>query len=519
MRIKAFGGSAVHVLGSITIFLHVDNKTFKALCQVTDTDDCFLMGRVLAKAMGYVDYPDIKPPTRMNQKLSTSVKSVQAKASTTHTELIPDPPQTMQSCKKQSIKKPKDPRNSPISKETLHHIQQTINHISSNLSLNENNPTKPQKVPAKLHNEHGHSNITISGKEHRLPTTKEYILKEYADVFTGIGTLPGPAYHIELKEDYTPVRNPPRSVPVGMQDAYKAELQRLQKEEVIIEVNHYTEWVNSVVPVQKPDGYIRLCIDPRNLNTAIKRNPYYMRTLDNILPQLSKAKVISMSDATSGYWHVPLDLASSLLTTFSTPYGKFRWLRLPFGLKIASDVFQERLDSVLALVTNTAGIADDIIVFGENEIEHDASFIILCETARINGLKLNAKKLQFKSNDCKFFGHKLTPDGLKADEDKIEAIQKMNPPKTETELKSFLGMVNYLGQYTPALADLRPPLDRLYKKDTTWRWDPEHQRAFDGIKSVISSLPVLAYFDAKLEHTIQCDASKQGLGAVLLQEG
>ena len=519
MRIKAFGGSAVHVLGSITIFLHIDNKTFEALCQVTDTDDCFLMGRVLAKAMGYVDYPDIKPPTRMNKKPNTSVKVVQAKTSTTHTEPVPDPPQAMQSCKRQSIKKPEDPRNSPITKETLHHIQQTINRIPSKLSLNENNLAKPQKVHAELHNEHGCSNITINGKEHSLPTTKEYILKEYADVFTGIGTLPGPAYHIELKEDYTPVRNPPHSVPVGMQDAYKAELQRLQKEEVIIEVNHYTEWVNSVVPVQKPDGYIRLCIDPRNLNTAIKRNPYYMRTLDDILPQLSKAKVISMSDATSGYWHVPLDLASSLLTTFSTPYGKFRWLRLPFGLKIASDIFQERLDSVLVLVPNTAGIADDIIVFGENEIEHDASFIILCETARINGLKLNAKKLQLKSKDCKFFGHKLTPDGLKADEDKIEAIQKMNPPKTEIELKSFLGMVNYLGRYTPTLADLQPPLDRLYKKDTAWRWDPEHQRAFDGIKSVISSLPVLAYFDTKLEHTIQCDASKQGLGAALLQDG
>ena len=91
---------------------------------------------------------------------------------------------------------------------------------------------------------------------------------------------------------------------------------------------------------------------------AIKRNPYYMRTLDDILPQLSKAKTISMGDATSGYWHVPPDLASSLLTTFSTPYGKFRWLKLPFGLKIASDIFQERLDRVLALVPNTIGIAD-----------------------------------------------------------------------------------------------------------------------------------------------------------------
>ena len=95
----------------------------------------------------------------------------------------------------------------------------------------------------------------------------------------------------------------------------------------------------------------------------------------------------------------------------------------------------------------------------------------------------------------------------------------MSPPKTETDLKSFLGMVNYLGQYTLALAELQPPLDRICKKDTVWRWDPEHQRAFEGIKSVISSLPVLAYFDIKSEYTIQCDASKHGLGAVMLQEG
>ena len=108
---------------------------------------------------------------------------------------------------------------------------------------------------------------------------------------------------------------------------------------------------------------------------------------------------------------------------------------------------------------------------------------------------------------------------LKADKSKIEAIVKMCPPKNETDLKSFLGMVNYLGWYTPSLAELRPPLDRLYKKDTVWRWDPEHQRAFEGIKSAINSLPVLAYFDAKSEHTIQCDVSKQGLGTILLQEG
>ena len=400
------------------------------------------MGRALAKTMGYIDYPDIKPPCKIKQNTETHIKTARDETSTADTRSASEP-QRKQS--KQTSAKFLPKSSNVIDRETVQLIQETINAISSSMNSNENIATEPQKVHASLHNEHGSARVTINGKEHSLLTTKEYILKEYADVFTGIGTLPGPAYHIELKEDYNPVRNPPCLAPVGMQDAYKAELERLQQEDVIIEVNHYTEWVNSIVPVQKLDGRIRLCIDTRNLNMAIKRNPYYMRTLDDILPQLSKAKTISMGDATSGYQHVPLDLASSLLTTFSTPYGKFRWLKLPFGLKIASDVFQGRLDRVLALVPNTIGIADDIVIYGENKIEHDASFITLCETARANGLKLNAKKLQFKSNNCKFFGHKLTPDGLKADKSKIEAIVKMSPPKTETDLKSFLGMVNYLG--------------------------------------------------------------------------
>ena len=118
--------------------------------------------------------------------------------------------------------------NNLISEETLQLIQETINHISSKLSLHEDTPRTPQKVHTKLYNQQGNPKVTVNDKEHGLPTTKEYILREYADVFTGIGTLPEPAYHIELKDDYTPVRNPPRSVPIGMQDAYKAELERLQ---------------------------------------------------------------------------------------------------------------------------------------------------------------------------------------------------------------------------------------------------------------------------------------------------
>ena len=304
------------------------------------------------------------------------------------------------------------------------------------------------------------NSITIDGKNHPLPTIKEYILHEYADVFKGIGTLPGGPYHIKLKGSYKPVQHLPRSVPLGMQSAYRAELDRLVKEGIITEVHEHTKWINSIVPVMKEDGSLRLCLDPKDLNKAIERNQWYARTLDDILPELAQSKYF-VKDATSGFWHVPLDLRSSLLTTFNTPWGKYRWLRMPFGLKVSGDVFQERLDRVLRLVPGVLRIADDIVIHGATENTHHGTVLVLCETMRLNNLSLNAKKMQFKSTDCKFIRHKLTPDGIKVDPKKIETIIQMDPPQNITSLQSFNGMVNYLKKFSPVLSELSEPLRRL----------------------------------------------------------
>ena len=119
-----------------------------------------------------------------------------------------------------------------------------------------------------------------------------------------------------------------------MQSAYKVELDRLVKEGIITEVHEHTEWINSIVPVMKEDGSLRLCLGPKDLNKAIERNQWYARTLDYILPELAQSKYFTVKNATSGFWQVPLDVRSSLLTTFNTPWGKYRWLRMPFGLKV-----------------------------------------------------------------------------------------------------------------------------------------------------------------------------------------
>ena len=151
-----------------------------------------------------------------------------------------------------------------------------------------------------------------------MPTTKEYILHEYADVFKGVGTLPGGPYNIKLKDSYKSVQHPPRSVLLGMQSAYKAELDRLMREGIITEVHEHTEWINSMVPVMKENGCLRHCLDLKDLNKAIKRNQWYARTLDDILQELAQSKYFTMKDATSGFWHILLNFRSSLLTTFNT---------------------------------------------------------------------------------------------------------------------------------------------------------------------------------------------------------
>ena len=115
--------------------------------------------------------------------------------------------------------------------------------------------------------------VAINSKIQPLPTTKEYILHEYADVFKGVGTLPGAPYHIKLKDSYKPVQHPPRSVPLGIQSAYNAELDRLVKEGIITEVHEHTEWINSIVPVMKEDSSLRLCLDPKDLNKSNQKKP------------------------------------------------------------------------------------------------------------------------------------------------------------------------------------------------------------------------------------------------------
>ena len=360
--------------------------------------------------------------------------------------------------------------------------------------------------------------------QENLPLTKERLVHEYKDCFEGLGTFKMTPYHITIDPEAEPTVHPPRTVPIHLREAFKAELDNMEELGVIEPVNEPTDWVNSVVLNETVNDKgeitkLRVCLDPRDLNKWVKREHYHTRTIDDVISELHGAKYFSVIDAKKGYWHVPLDKESSLLTTFNTPFGRYRFTRMPFGLNVSQDIFQKELDSSLEGLPGVTGIADDNFVYGRTEKEHDENVAKLMERARDKGVKFNKDKVQLKCKEVSFFGHTWTPGGVKPDSKKVSAILDMQPPRNVKDLQSFLGLVNYLTRYSGRLATITAPLSELTKANTAFVWSPEHDKAFKDVKDEIVTAPVLRYFDKNAETAIQTDASQKGLGAVLLQNG
>ena len=345
------------------------------------------------------------------------------------------------------------------------------------------------------------------------------IMTDYKDCFEGIGCFKG-EFHVTVDPNVPPVIHPPRRIPVALQDALKHELETLVKQNIITKVDTPTNWVNSIVCVSKPNGSLRLCLDPKDLNAAIKRPHYVTATLDDVLPKLKGARFFTILDARSGYWNIKLGAKSSYLTTFATPYGRYRFLRLPFGLNCAQDVFQRKVDETFGDIPEVTGIADDIVVVGyqEDGKDHDANLKAVLQRARETGIKLNPDKLKVKCKKIPFFGNIIGASGLEPDPFKLDTINKMTAPKDVKELQTFLGLATYLQRFTPHLSKLAAPLRDLCKKDTIFSWEKGHQEAFENLKRELLSPKVLQYFDKDKPITIQVDASQKGLGAALLQD-
>ncbi|RXN18696.1 Retrovirus-related Pol polyprotein from transposon 297 [Labeo rohita] len=287
---------------------------------------------------------------------------------------------------------------------------------------------------------------------------------------------------------------------------------------VISKVSKPTPWVSSLCITEKKNGTLRVCLDPRDLNRAILRQHYNIPTLEDIWCKLAGKKLFTILDEKDGYWQIKLDEESAELCAFNTPQGRYRFHLMPFGIKSASEVFQCLNSESFGDIEGVFMEADDMIIAAATKAEHDAILKRVMNRAESLNVKFNKDKLQYMVNEVTYLGHVTTSDGVKLDESKVSAILQLFPPTDRKALQCLLGMTRYLSQYTPNKATLTAPLRLLLRKDITWQWHPEQQTAVDQLKTAITTASVLRYFDPKEPIEVQADASKDGLGATLMQK-
>jgi transposase InsO family protein len=252
------------------------------------------------------------------------------------------------------------------------------------------------------------------------------------------------------------------------------------------------------------------------VNPALLVDRYPLPKIDDLIVRLGESRLFSKIDLSQAYNQIVLD-ESSICTVINTHRGLFRYNRLVFGLASSPGIFQRIMCSVLGGIPNVEVFLDDVVIGGKDVSEHLQALEVVFSRLRRNGLKLKSSKCVFLVNEIKYLGYVLSKDGVKTDPDKVEAITKIPRPGNVTELRSFLGLINFFAKFVGQMSGRLVPLYKLLKKDVEWRWSNECEQAFEDIKRILSSAPVLAYYDPERPLTLTCDASARGVGGVLSQ--
>lgn len=306
-----------------------------------------------------------------------------------------------------------------------------------------------------------------------------------------------------------------------MKDNLKKKLDSLVVRKVIEPSNEYNEWVSHLVIVEKKNREkdLRLCIDPHELNKNILDESSYIPTFDEFASKVNGMKYFSVLDLKDGFWHVKLAEESRKLCTFATPFGNYRFLRMPFGIKTGPKVFQRMNEMNFGDIENVLIYFDDIMIMGATKEEHDETLRKVLERARERNVRFNVNKLQVALTKVKYLGHIFSLNEIQADPERLKAINAMERPKNKNDLETFLGVINFMQPFIPNLSEKTATLRELLKKNAIFNWTQLHDKIFSDIKDNIMKSEILVPFDASKNITVQCDASQNGLGCCMLQEG
>lgn len=310
---------------------------------------------------------------------------------------------------------------------------------------------------------------------------KEKFINKNIDVFTEMGSFPD-EITVKLNNEARPQIYPARRVPYAIKNKLKEALNDLVRLGIIEEVNEPCEWVSNIVIVEKNDKSLRICLDPSELNKYIIKEVYQISSLEEIKIELKNKKYFSVLDVKSGFYHMVLNKDSNTFFNFSTPYGIFRFKRLPFGESSAPELFQRSMYKYFGDINGIMLYFDDILVCAQTKEKQNLILEKVMERARVLNIKFNVKKLQFCVKTVKYIGFLFNEEGMKPDKKRIEAIVNLKKPDNKKELQIVMGMINYVREFIPIMAEISRTLRELLRKDVFWEWNWSHDKCFNDIK-------------------------------------